>query len=44
MDYIQLDIGDIILVPWVEDSRLNINRYTQRKTKMINHRTAVYRG
>lgn len=40
MDYIQLD-GDIILVPWVEDSRLNINRYTQRKTKLINHETTV---
>ena len=43
MDYIQLD-GYIILVPWVEDSRLNINRYTQRKTNLINHKTAVNRG
>ena len=42
MDYIQLD-GYIILVPWVEDSRLNINRYTQRKTNLINHKTAVDR-
>ena len=42
MDYIQLD-GYIILVPWVEDSRLNINRYTQRKTNLINHKTAVNR-